>query len=247
MVPHNLVLTAESKANKKNNVANLKRNVKKGTVGFLSRFKSVKTHSNIVKANTPMSPSAAPARCSHTIVHDSVPILPCPKAQLKNGEHLSFQSAKQSACKNLKNGDEAPQKRVKMGAGYLGPKKCFEKGLSHRTLAKLLGQLWKEHWVLVQFVFWHWDFRVDYVSNRLLLFLLAGWTPADATIPHIPFATKWHKWVCRHLPWGILFGNPESTVIECNENYLGSAICSDRTQAEAKQTAVKIRLETLEV
>ena len=35
MVPHNLVLTAESKANKKNNVANLKRNVEKWTVGLI--------------------------------------------------------------------------------------------------------------------------------------------------------------------------------------------------------------------
>ena len=89
---------------------------------------------------------------------------------------------------------------------------------SRTTLEKTLGP--RAIRILMHF---HFDTGVSewiYVSHHL--------DSADATIPRIPFATKWHKWVCRHLPWGTLFGNPGSTVTESSENYLGSASCSDR-------------------
>lgn len=116
-----------------------------------------------------MSPSASPAGCSHPIIHDSVPILPWPNAQLKNCEHfLLFQSAHRPVRiwkmvmklhKNVSKWERGTS--VRRNASKKDSRTGLWQNFSD-NFGKNVGSSCNLDFDAFSFwQFWHWGFRVD--------------------------------------------------------------------------------------
>lgn len=138
----------------------------------ISRFKSGKT--------TQMCKHTHVSKCFTSRLLASHHTWQCSNSPLskRSAQKLALLVSKcASACKNLKNGDEAPQKRVKMGAGYLGRRNASKKDSRTGLWQNFSDSFGKNvgSWCNLYFdafSFWHWGFRVDLRESPFRLLLM---------------------------------------------------------------------------